>query len=246
MIHGQLYCPRASLSLRRAEFIPLFTERIEIRSTTKLSAGSIARIPVRRLRRVRAPSDAPDGVTGRERGETVEKGKQMQDEGHIAKQTRHIIRLRGPWEYRPLTRTVRLPDGSLRETTAALPPPGRLRIPADWGRILGADFRGRVLLTRRFGQPTGLALGDRVDLVFELVETCGAATLNGTLLGPMLSGQGCPRFDITARLQRRNELNLVVELPLDSPHSPPRTRLGREGLPGGLLGEVRLEILAAS
>ncbi len=34
------YCPRAGLFLRRAEFIPLFTERIEIRSTTKLPAGS--------------------------------------------------------------------------------------------------------------------------------------------------------------------------------------------------------------
>ena len=38
---AMLYCPRAGLSLRRAEFIPLFTERIEIRSTTKLPAGSI-------------------------------------------------------------------------------------------------------------------------------------------------------------------------------------------------------------
>jgi hypothetical protein len=37
------YCLRASLSLRRAEFIPLFTERIEIRSTTKLPAGGIMR-----------------------------------------------------------------------------------------------------------------------------------------------------------------------------------------------------------
>ena len=36
-----VYCPPAGLSLRRAEFIPLFTERIEIRSTTKLPAGSI-------------------------------------------------------------------------------------------------------------------------------------------------------------------------------------------------------------
>ncbi|MCY2986289.1 MAG: hypothetical protein NTY19_00210 [Planctomycetota bacterium] len=170
----------------------------------------------------------------------------MQDTGRIAKLTRHIIHLRGPWECRPLTRTIPLPDGSLRETTEALPPPGRLRIPADWGRILGADFRGRVQLTRRFGQPTGLAPGDRVDLVLELVEACGVAMLNGTPLGPILSGQECTRFDITARLQRRNELAVVVELPPDAPQRPLPSGLGREGLPGGLLDEVRLEILAAS
>jgi hypothetical protein len=41
IIEQDVYCPRASLSLRRAEFIPLFTERIEIRSTTKLPAGGI-------------------------------------------------------------------------------------------------------------------------------------------------------------------------------------------------------------
>ena len=158
----------------------------------------------------------------------------------------HVIHLRGPWEYRPLARTVRLPDGSLRETTEGLSPPGRLWLLADWGRTLGPDFRGRVLFTRRFGQPTGLASGDRVDLVLERVEACGTATLNGTPLAPLLAGQEGTRFDITARLQRRNELTLVFELPPGAPLDSDPSRLAREGLPGGLLAEVRLEILSAS
>lgn len=157
----------------------------------------------------------------------------------------HVIQLRGVWEYRPLARAVRLPDGSLGETTETLPPPGRLRRLADWGRTLGADFCGRVLFTRRFGQPTGLAPGDRVDLVLEHVAACRAATLNGAPVGPLLPDQECARWDITARLQRRNELAVVVEWSTAASSSPRPSDLAQAAFRGGPLGDVRLEILAA-
>ena len=68
----------------------------------------------------------------------------------------HVIRLRGPWEYCPLARTVMLADGSRRRETDDLPAAGRIIMPADWGATLGADFHGRVSYLRRFGRPTGL------------------------------------------------------------------------------------------
>ena len=56
----------------------------------------------------------------------------------------HTIRLRGPWPYEPISRSIRRDDGRVSETSDDLPPGGRLQMPADWGRTLGPDFRGRV------------------------------------------------------------------------------------------------------
>lgn len=157
----------------------------------------------------------------------------------------HIIRLRGPWEYRPLARTVMLADGSRRHETDELPAPGRIAMPADWGATLGADFRGRVSYSRRFGRPTGLGAADRVELVIDRVDAFGWAALNGEGLGEIAAGGQPWRCDITARLRPRNELVVDVELPQLTADSPSLARPGRDGLPGGLIGEVRLEIFAA-
>jgi hypothetical protein len=157
--------------------------------------------------------------------------------------TAHVIRLRGPWQVRPLARTVLVAGGSTEETPGPLPPAGRSEVPSDWGDALGRDFRGRVRYLRRFGCPTGLGEQDRVELVVERVDAFGAVWLNSQSLGPIPAGGRAVRFDITARLQPRNELVLQVELPALIAGSPPLARPGREGLPGGLIGEVRLEIV---
>lgn len=166
----------------------------------------------------------------------------------------HIIRLRGPWEYLPLARTWTDADAVRRESTADLPPPGRVHLPADWEATLGADFRGRVRYTRRFGLPTNLEPHERVWLVIEGVDYFGSLALNGTSLGEIVGYQSLCEFDVTRLLAERNSLSLDVELPQvdEAPDSAgqalaehqPIHRPGRERLPGGPIGEIRLEIRA--
>ncbi len=114
-------------------------------------------------------------------------------------------------------------------------------MPSDWSASLGAEFRGRVLYRRRFGCPTGLGRQDRVTLVVDAVDAFGSVALNGQQLGDVPPGAGSSSFLITDLLQRRNDLQIEVELPeLERGVSLPRP--GRDKLPGGLIGEVRLEI----
>jgi hypothetical protein len=156
----------------------------------------------------------------------------------------HVIRLRGPWELVPLARTVLAADGTSRDEPGELPPPARTDVPADWGPLLGSGFRGRARYLRRFNRPTNLAAGDRVLLVVEGVDAWAAAALNGAELGTISLGELPVRFDITPHLRPRNELSIDVELPRLTAESPPLARADRGDLPGGLIGEVRLEILA--
>lgn len=157
----------------------------------------------------------------------------------------HVIRLRGPWQYEPLARTVLLADGTTRAEPGELPPAGDVQMPGDWGDSLGADFRGRVRYSRRFNRPTGLEPGDLVFITVDDVDAFGAASLNDHPLGAMRLGEGPFRFDVTELLERYNRLMIEVELPRTASDSPPLPRGEREGLPGGLIGEVRLEIEAA-
>ena len=157
----------------------------------------------------------------------------------------HKIRLRGPWSCEPLAWTQLLADGSLQVVTRPLPPPGTLTLPADWSAIAGADFRGRVKFTRRFGRPTGLDAHTCVMLVVDAGDQRVTIELNGESLGEMDADHSPWRQDVTARLQSANELVIVVELPETTQDSPPLARPGRSPAdPGGLIGEVRLEIVA--
>ena len=61
-------------------------------------------------------------------------------------------------------------------------------------------------------------------------------------LGPARPGREPTRFDVTGVLAERNELVIEVELPPLSYADEQRLRPERAGLPGGLIGEVRLEI----
>jgi hypothetical protein len=137
----------------------------------------------------------------------------------------HTIKLRGPWQVE-----------ALESTTGELPPPTETTVPGDWGSALGNDFRGRARYTRGFGLPTNLDPSEWVSLMVGLVDYSASIQLNGELLGEQTWGDGERRYDITSLLKPRNELQIVVTLLEDLP------RPGREDQPGGLLGEVRLEI----
>ena len=163
----------------------------------------------------------------------------------------HTIRLRGPWEYQPLARATLLADGSVGRDDRDLPAGGTIVMPGDWGAVLGSDFRGLVRFTRRFALPTGLDASTRVWLVIEDVDWQGTVVLNGAALGMVrfsaalatdgVSGLPCPaRFDITSHLQPRNLLAIDVL------KSPAAAGPGWTTQPGGLIGLVRLEIVASA
>ena len=152
----------------------------------------------------------------------------------------HPIRLHGPWEFQAL------PTSALPVDSGAVPKSGptlqRLRIPCDWGDLLSADFHGRVRFRRGFNSPTQLDRHEHVWLVCEGVDPAGTVTLNGQLLGNV-RGYALPaEFDVTSLIGPRNELQIDIDWPFASggANSPPRP--GRERLPGGIVGEVRLEI----
>ena len=138
---------------------------------------------------------------------------------------------------------MRLADGSSQEEPGSLPPAGRCDIPADWGASLGADFRGRVEFRRRFNKPTGLENGERVFLVVARVDAFGRLSLNGAGAVIIPPGGDETRLEISGILRPHNELVIEVELPRLTDKSAPLPRAaGRQSQPGGLIGEVRLEI----
>jgi hypothetical protein len=136
---------------------------------------------------------------------------------------------------------MRAPNGGYRKTTDELPPPARVTMPADWVETCGADFLGRVRYRRVFQLPTGLDSGERVFLVIEPPRSRGVITLSDRLLGEMRAGDAPFRTDITDLLEDHNRLVILVDHPsLDEADAA--TDDGNLHLPGGLVGEVRLEI----
>jgi beta-galactosidase/beta-glucuronidase len=150
----------------------------------------------------------------------------------------HAIRLRGPWQFEPLARSVEASDGQIVEHHDDLPPPGRGTVPSDWGAALGTDFRGRVAYSRSFNPPGTLDPHERLWLVVEGVDAWGVVSLNGTRLGEVPGYAVWSGFDITRLVGPRNEVTLEVELHMGNASLRP----GRENLPGGPIGEVRLEV----
>lgn len=140
----------------------------------------------------------------------------------------HSIRLRGPWRFEVLERLAG--DESRRDE-------GKQKMPADWTETLGADFRGTVRYTRTFHQPTGLEPGQQVWLVIEGVTSSGAVTLNDTRLPDCGSTAHDSQVDSPFwRQEIQHLLSANCQLIIDVTHP-----LDAE-LPGGLTGEVRLEI----
>jgi hypothetical protein len=153
----------------------------------------------------------------------------------------HTIRLRGPWQIEPLQRFVYQSDGYIQAVAEDLPPATEAKMPADWSAPLGAGFLGRVRYVRNFNKPTGLDSGERVFLIVEPPRSAGRILLQRQFVGLVLAGEAAGRFDITERLESHNRLEIVVDHPaLDEM----RSKVGdpAELPPGGLVGEVRLEI----
>lgn len=153
----------------------------------------------------------------------------------------HIIRLRGPWQLEPLARFVKRSYGGYSSPTSGLPPRDRQAMPADWCETLGPDFLGIVSYRRTFQRPTNLDSHEIVWLVVEPPRSCGMVRLNGQVLGHVRFEAPAGRYDITPLLADRNALEIEVEHPeLDDAGNPPDD--GSIYVPGGLVGEVRLEI----
>src|SRR5262245_15207785 len=163
----------------------------------------------------------------------------------------HTIRLRGPWFVEPTKRFVPQPDGSYKPTEDDLPRSARATMPADWSALFGADFLGRVRYRRTFQKPTGLDPGERVFLVVETQQSSACITIKRQLVGFVYVGEPAGRFDITDRLEDHNRLEIfvdhpAVELIAEHPdYDALRSTVGDPAQlsPGGLIGEVRLEIV---
>ena len=153
----------------------------------------------------------------------------------------HTIRLRGPWQLEPIERYIPRDNGHFDRATNGLPLSSRATMPADWAGVFGCDFLGRVRYHRVFQKPTGLDSGERVWLVIEPPRTRGVVTLSDTPLGQVAWGGPVGRFQITNLLEDHNRLEIVVEHPaLDESQRSSDDWVA--SAPGGLVGEVRLEI----
>ena len=153
----------------------------------------------------------------------------------------HTIRLRGPWQLEPVFRYVRRADGELARSDHSLPSAAKQQMPADWSAVLGDDYLGRVRYVRPFNAPPGLVPEERVWLVVEPQRSEARVMLSEETLGVVTAEGPAARFNITHLLSAHNRLEIFVDHPLvveghamtDDAESP---------APGGLVGEVRLEI----
>ncbi len=153
----------------------------------------------------------------------------------------HIIRLRGPWQLEPVFRYLRRADGGYERSTENLPAAARMHVPADWNAAFGSDFLGRVRYLRNFNSPPGLQFDERVWLVVEPQRSEARVVMLEETLGTVTSEGPPQRFDITHRLSPHNQLEIFVEHPalVDEELSTSETI---SLPPGGLVGDVRLEI----
>ena len=156
----------------------------------------------------------------------------------------HTIRLRGPWQLEPVFRYVRRADGGFDRQDADLPAATKMHVPADWSQAFGDDFHGRVCYKRTFHAPPGLVPEERVWLVVEPQRSSACILLANKekhLLGFVNPQDDTRRFDVTQELSLVNHLEIYVDHPdVDSELST----VGEAELllPGGLVGDVRLEI----
>jgi hypothetical protein len=153
----------------------------------------------------------------------------------------HTIRLRGPWQLEPVLRYLPRADGGYERLANDLPAAARMQVPADWSAALGGDFLGRVRYVRTFNSPPGLQFDERVWLVVEPQRSRARVVIGEETLGVVLAEGPPQRFDITHRLSPHNRLEIFIDHPA---LVEGRSTVGDDATlpPGGLVGEVRLEI----
>jgi len=109
----------------------------------------------------------------------------------------------------------------------------RIRLCRPWASQRTA---AAVCWRRRFGRPTGLGAADRLWIVVENLPEAASVELNGVLLGTLRGGAACGRFEVTGRLDARNEVLLRLQAPGDAGPSSS----------GDPPGEISLEIQSTS
>jgi hypothetical protein len=141
----------------------------------------------------------------------------------------HRIRLRGPWECEPLRRLCFHPDGGVEAVDGPVPAACRMTMPCCWSEGGLPDFTGRVRLRRRFGAPRRVDPHEHLWLTFAGADRLAEVWLNGQFLGRHEGADEPFEFEVTSRLEERNELTVELEGSAES---------------GGLHGDVALEIRA--
>ena len=139
----------------------------------------------------------------------------------------HIIRLRGPWQYKPLWQWEPAPRGSRRVSSELPPPAGTFVAPGNWRELLGARFP-RLRQAQQGIPPSdriGFELPRVAEAFCEMPSAIPGVILNGCPIGDESTGG---RYEITPLLQPTNELWMCVTL---DGQDPPM-----------LLGKVQLEI----
>ncbi len=132
----------------------------------------------------------------------------------------HVIRLRGPWEYR----LIGTADELARLATAGLASDGRLRLPGERDKLRAAGWSGPVQYRRNFHPPTDVEPPYEVWLVVEACSAAARVSLNGVELGWVGALDQGADFCVEGRLKSLNQLQIDV------------------AAPGVWLGGVRLEI----
>jgi hypothetical protein len=157
------------------------------------------------------------------------------------KSSMHTIRLRGPWQLVPVFRYVRRGDGGFDRRDDDLPAATKQHMPADWSAAFGRDFLGRVRYVRPFHAPPGLQPNERVWLVVEPQRSTARVMLSEETLGVVAADGPPQRFEVTHLLAPHNHLEIFVDHPALTEGDE---TIGGDAIsePGGLVGEVRLEI----
>jgi beta-galactosidase/beta-glucuronidase len=156
----------------------------------------------------------------------------------------HRIRLRGPWQYRVVSREFLTEDACAIERDAPLPPPGSIHAPEEWDAPFQENFWGRVAYIRQFNRPTGLE-DARVWLTVEGTRPLTSLALNGHLLSADAGVELPAAFDVTEMLQPHNEISLEIERLQTASSSTDDTSVRGAIAPGQArtgLQEVYLEI----
>ena len=143
----------------------------------------------------------------------------------------HVIRIRGPWQ-----RTV-VCDGPQISDDASVPQSATVKMPGSWLEDLGEDFRGTVRYQRMFNRPTGLTEATNLQLVFQQVVGDAEVYLNDQPLGTIRWPECTSSFDVTNVLEARNQIRVEIRA-----LTPDRVEAGLALPPGGMVGEVQLQI----
>lgn len=154
----------------------------------------------------------------------------------------HRIRLRGPWQYEPLTAT-RIDADGVHPLEGTCPAPGKLKVPTAWSETPLAGFHGRVRFRRSFHKPRTLDPDECLWLAFGGVDYFAEVFLNGERLGSHAGYFEPFAFEISSLLEMRNELLVDVDLPCEAAHDVRYLFRGLgDGADGGIWHDVVLEV----